>query len=91
MAQTINLLAQTSKQIARHDFYIATMPARTVPNKSEPIVFACPSCEAKYLIVTVEVPSDGEPNKFACLECDALFPVGQGRVSLEYILVSTGD
>jgi hypothetical protein len=64
------------------------MPARTFPNKSEPIAFACPSCEAKYLIVTIEVPGDVKQNKFGCLKCDALFPVGHGRVSLEYILLS---
>jgi hypothetical protein len=87
MAQTISLLAHTSKQIAGHDLYIRTaMPTRTIPNKSEPTPFACPSCGAKYLIVTIEVPSDVQQNKFGCLKCDALFPVGQGRASLEYII-----
>jgi transposase-like protein len=63
------------------------MPARTFPNKSEPIPFACPSCGAKYIIVTVQVPKDGQHNKFGCVKCDALFPVGEGRVPLEYVLV----
>jgi transcription elongation factor Elf1 len=75
-------------QTARHNFYITAMPARTFPNKSEPIVFACPICGAEYLIITIKVPTDVQQNQFGCLKCDALFPVGQGRVSLEYMLMS---
>ena len=63
------------------------MPAHCLSNKSEPIAFACPSCGAKYMIVTIEVPNG---SKFSCVRCDALFPVGEGQVSLEYILLD-GD
>jgi hypothetical protein len=66
------------------------MPARCVPNTSEPIVFFCPSCGAKYKVVMIEAPSAAPRNKFGCLMCDALFPAGEGRVSIKYILVKTG-
>lgn len=42
---------------------------------------------AKYIIVTIDVPRDGTHNKFGCVVCDALFPLGEGRASLEYVLV----
>jgi hypothetical protein len=66
------------------------MPARHLANKSEPIVFECPSCEAKYIIATIEVSDGGQRSKFGCVKCDALFPLGDGRVSLEYKLLD-GD
>jgi hypothetical protein len=66
------------------------MPAHSLSNKSEPIPFACPSCGAKYIIVTIEVPNGVQHSKFGCVKCYGLFPVGQGRVSLEYILLD-GD
>ena len=55
------------------------MPTRCSPNKTEPIAFSCPSCGAKYIIVTIDVPRDGQHNKFDCVMCDALFPLGEGR------------
>jgi hypothetical protein len=70
--------------------YCAQMPARRLANKSEPIAFECPSCAAKYIIVTIEVPDGVQHSKFGCVKCDALFPVGDGRVSLEYKLLD-GD
>jgi transcription elongation factor Elf1 len=66
------------------------MPARCVTNKSEPKAFECPCCGAKYIIATIEVPNGVQHSKFGCVKCDALFPVGEGRVSLEYILLA-GD
>ena len=63
------------------------MPA---PNKPGPIVFDCPSCGAKYIIVTIDVANSVQHSKFACVKCDALFPVGEGQVALEYILL-VGD
>jgi hypothetical protein len=66
------------------------MPAHCLSNKSEPSAFACPSCRAKYIIVTIEVPNGVQHSKFGCVKCDASFPVGEGRVSLEYILLD-GD
>lgn len=62
------------------------MPARCVTNKSEPKAFECPCCGAKYIIVTIEVPNSRH-GKFGCLKCEAMFPVGEGRVSLEFILL----
>ena len=66
------------------------MPARCVTNKSEPKAFDCPSCGAKYIIVTLQVPSDVQHRKFGCVKCEGLFPVSEGRVSLEYILINDG-
>ena len=66
------------------------MPAHCLSNKSDPIAFDCPSCGAKYIIVTIEVPKGAQQSKFGCVKCYALFPVGEGRVSLEYILLN-GD
>jgi hypothetical protein len=64
------------------------MVARCFSNKSEPIAFACPSCGTKYMIVTIDVPRGEKHNKFGCVRCDAFFPVGEGRASLEYMLVA---
>ena len=67
------------------------MPARRrVTNKSEPIAFACPSCGANYIIVTIVAPQCSHHNKFECVKCRALFPLAEGRISLEYILMA-GD
>jgi hypothetical protein len=40
------------------------------------------------MIVTIDVPRGEKHNKFGCVRCDTLFPVGEGRTSLEYILVA---
>ena len=66
------------------------MPARCLSDKSEPIAFACPSCGAKYIIVTIGVANGVQQSEFGCVKCDALFPVGERRVPLEYI-VFDGD
>jgi predicted RNA-binding Zn-ribbon protein involved in translation (DUF1610 family) len=66
------------------------MPASCLPNKPEPIAFDCPNCGAKYIIATTDAANSVQHSKFACVKCDALFPVGEGEVSLEYILVD-GD
>jgi hypothetical protein len=60
-------------------------PQVGTPDKSEPIAFDCPGCEAKYIIVTTDVANSFRRKKFGCLKCDALFPAGVGRVLLEYI------
>jgi predicted Zn finger-like uncharacterized protein len=57
-----------------------------IMSKSEPIPFSCPSCEAEYKIVTIEV-CDIQQGKVRCLKCDASFPAGEGRVALKYFLV----
>jgi hypothetical protein len=57
---------------------------------SEPIAFGCPGCGAKYIIVTIDVVNGAQPRKFSCLKCDAPFPVGEGLLSLKYILLD-GD
>ena len=57
-------------------------------DKSEPIDFSCPGCEAEYKVVTIEAPSDALHGKIVCLKCDALFPAGEGgRVFFKYFLV----
>ena len=66
------------------------MRARHLPNKPEPIIFDCPNCGAEYVIVTMDVANSVQHSKFACVKCDALFPVGEGQVALEYILL-VGD
>ena len=38
--------------------------------------------------MTVEVPNV-QHSKFGCVRCDALFPLGSGRISLEYIIVDS--
>ena len=53
---------------------------------SEPIDFGCPGCGAKYIIAT-DVANSVQHSKFACVNCEALFPVGEGLVSLKYILL----
>jgi hypothetical protein len=55
-------------------------------SQSEPIPFNCPSCEAEYKIVRIEV-CDVQQGKLRCLRCDALLPAGEGRVAFEYFLV----
>ena len=35
--------------------------------------------------MTIDFPNSVQHSKFGCVRCDALFPVGEGRVSLEYI------
>jgi len=55
-------------------------------SKSEPIHFSCPSCEAEYKIITIEV-CDVQQGKLRCLKCDALLPAGEGRVAFKYFLV----
>lgn len=71
-------------------FHIARMPAHCFPNKSEPVAFTCPSCEAEYKIVSIEAPSDVQRSKICCLWCDAQFPAGVGRVFFKYVLVGSG-
>jgi predicted Zn finger-like uncharacterized protein len=61
------------------------MPAGSTPDKSEPIAFDCPSCGAKYIIVTTDIVNGVQRRKFGCVTCGSLFPAGVGRVSLEYL------
>jgi predicted Zn finger-like uncharacterized protein len=56
-------------------------------DNSEPIPLSCPSCGAKYKIVTIDSPAEAPYSKVACLRCDALFPAGDGRVFFKYILI----
>jgi predicted Zn finger-like uncharacterized protein len=56
---------------------------------SEPIAFDCPSCGAKYIIVTIDVANGVQRSKVACVKCGDLFPAGAGRVSLKYILLDS--
>jgi transcription elongation factor Elf1 len=58
--------------------------------QSEPIAFDCPSCGAKYIIVTIDIANCVQPSKVSCVKCDALFPIAEGQVSLEYVLLD-GD
>jgi len=56
-------------------------------DNSEPILYSCPSCRAKYKIVTIDSPGNWHHGKIACLECNALFPAGDERVLFKYILM----
>jgi predicted Zn finger-like uncharacterized protein len=40
---------------------------------SEPILFSCPSCRAKYKIVTIDSPGNRHHGRVACMKCNALF------------------
>jgi hypothetical protein len=64
------------------------MPAHCVSSKSESFAFICPSCEAKYKVVTFGAPSDMHHHRNGCSRCDALFPAGYGNVFLKYILLA---
>ena len=46
---------------------------RLIMSRSEPLPFSCPSCEAKYHIITVDTPADTQDDR-VCLRCGALFP-----------------
>jgi hypothetical protein len=52
----------------------------------KPIPFSCPSCDAEYKIVAIDV-CDVQQGNIRCLRCDALFPAGEGRVAFKYFLV----
>ena len=56
-------------------------------SKSEPIPFSCPSCEAKYKIVTINT-CDVQHGKISCLRCGSPLPASEGNVSLKYFLVT---
>jgi hypothetical protein len=56
--------------------------------QSEPFAFICPSCEAQYKVITFGAPSNRNRRKMGCLRCDALFPMGEGNLSLKYILMA---
>jgi hypothetical protein len=68
-------------QILLNAFACSSYPSLTV-SKSEPIPYSCPSCEARYRIVTVLVPADTQDD----LKCSALFPPTEGA-SVRYFLV----
>ena len=55
-------------------------------SKLKPIPFSCPSCDAEYKIITIDV-CDVQQGKVRCLKCDTLFPAGEGRVAFKYFLV----
>ena len=58
-------------------------------SKSEPIPFSCPSCEAKYKIVTINTNTcDVQHGKISCLRCGSPLPASEGNVSLKYFLVT---
>jgi predicted Zn finger-like uncharacterized protein len=75
------------RQVVYRPFFVywAQMPAGSTPDKSEPIAFDCPSCGAKYIIVTTDIVNGVQRRKFGCVTCGSLFPAGVGRVSLEYL------
>src|SRR5262249_39057403 len=58
----------------------------TTMRQSKPIPFRCPSCEAEYKIVTIEL-SDVVDGRIRCLRCDARFTAGEGHVAFKYFLV----
>jgi predicted RNA-binding Zn-ribbon protein involved in translation (DUF1610 family) len=42
---------------------------RWTPDKSKPIAFDCPSCGAKYIIVTTDIVNGVQRSKFGCVKC----------------------
>ena len=56
-------------------------------NNSEPILFSCPSCGAKYNILAIDSPGHWYRGKVACLKCNALFPAGDECVLFKYTLM----
>jgi predicted Zn finger-like uncharacterized protein len=64
------------------------MTTHCVMSKSQPFSFVCPSCEAKYNVVTFEAPSNMRRRRIRCLRCDALFPAGEGNIFLKYNLMA---
>lgn len=64
------------------------MSAYCISSKSESFAFICPSCEAKYKVVTFGASRNAHHHRNRCLRCDALFPTGYGSVFLKYILLA---
>ena len=64
------------------------MSTHCVSSKRESFAFTCPSCEAQYKVITFGAPSNRNRRKMGCLRCDALFPMGEGNLSLKYILMA---
>lgn len=56
-------------------------------NNSEPILFSCPSCGAKYKIVTIDSPGSWYHGKVACSKCNALFPAGDESLLFKYMVI----
>ena len=75
--------ASSEKSLARSfvSFFMSGM------NKSELILFSCPSCRAKYKIVAIDCLGSWHHGKVTCLKCNALFPAGDERVVFKYTLV----
>jgi predicted Zn finger-like uncharacterized protein len=65
---------------------IFSSPSLRTTSNSKPIPFTCPTCEAEYKVVTIDV-CDLQQGKIRCLKCDALFPAGEGRVAFKYFLM----
>jgi hypothetical protein len=65
---------------------LRTMTLKELSKSEEPIPFSCPSCEAKYKMVTIEA-CHLQRGKISCLRCGFPFPASEGNVSLKYFLV----
>jgi predicted Zn finger-like uncharacterized protein len=59
----------------------------SVMHRPEPIIFSCPSCGAKYKIVTIDSPGSWYHGKVACSKCNTLFPAGDEHMLFKYVLV----
>ena len=66
---------------------LRTMTLKELSKSEEPIPFSCPSCEAKYKIVTINT-CDVQHGKISCLRCGSPLPASEGNVSLKYFLVT---
>jgi predicted Zn finger-like uncharacterized protein len=62
-------------------------PFASVMHCSEPILFSCPSCGAKYKIATIDSPGSWYHGKVACSRCNTLFPAGDEHMLFKYVLV----
>ena len=65
---------------------LRTMTLKELSKLEEPIPFSCPSCEAKYKIVTINT-CDLQRGKISCLRCGFPFPAVEGSVTFKYFLM----
>jgi len=60
---------------------IAAMP--------DPVLFKCPTCEAKYKVVRVEAPAEYD-RQLICLSCGAPIRNREGKFALKYFRTEDG-
>ena len=76
---------QITQRGVRDPDVLRTMTLKELSKLEEPIPFSCPSCEAKYKIVTINT-CDVQHGTISCLRCGFRFPASEGNVSLKNFL-----